>query len=801
MAWQGTIVPNSGYVEKVYFNTSLSNEEVMSIIANANLTYEQDLHAILMGGNDKTIIIYKDNCIFDYLAYFTGDNSKFFWVSPNAGEQIIKDAGFTGWNPNFDGFYEINSEVLSTAGSNLVGSENNKLTKLVSITPEQETTADKLQKLIDGKTFVVDKVNYKANSALTVSSKWEDIGNTIEEKLSSGNTLINNLGFTEVPNENYSYIDNIYFNTSLNADEVVSILEGINLQSAYGKECDVIVANFKKTKAIEIIYQNNFWRIENIIDNYVLFSSETNSDLGITFTGWNPNFDGVIEIKDGILDYIYDDGYKLFCGNQNYLLKSLVSNYQLGTEELTTLDGEYDGTEINFNTRKGWQGTTIPTSSNFVSTIYFNTSLSVEETNEILKSITLDENMYYILSCTYSNRTIGLKKINDVYILYQGDYNGTSEIDIYYSENNDLGDAGWQCEQIAINSEIFPSIDLTTGISIKVGQQNEVLSSVISLTPFKYNENNIIDMKSYIENKKIPLKIKVEDAYLIEAEEIPTTNIKENTLYKVNEVSDINVFIVQNNLNYVPSLYEYIESNFEITPNIIYYLVDSFPSNPNISDISNFTVCHVYILKDIAYMYDGSNWRSLSYIQNFLPNLLDGGYVNSPIDIEYPNRIYVTYKLGSYYIKTNKYKFNEYDGGWIDYYSIFHKTIKKLSSTTLKQISQSAFYNCRLLETVDLPNVIHIGLYAFTSCISLKSVNLPKCRHIDQSAFSGCSLLTDVYLGYDGKATLGNQWVFSDCPNTKVHVRAEYLEQYQNDTYWAYSVSQGYITLVGDYTD
>lgn len=40
--------------------------------------------------------------------------------------------------------------------------------------------ADKLQKLIDGKQYVVDKVNAKSGSELTLNSKWQDIGDTVD---------------------------------------------------------------------------------------------------------------------------------------------------------------------------------------------------------------------------------------------------------------------------------------------------------------------------------------------------------------------------------------------------------------------------------------------------------------------------------------------------------------------------------------------------------------------------------------------------------------------------------------------
>jgi len=40
--------------------------------------------------------------------------------------------------------------------------------------------ADKLQKLIDGKQYVIDKTNTKAGSDLKINSTWQSIGDAIE---------------------------------------------------------------------------------------------------------------------------------------------------------------------------------------------------------------------------------------------------------------------------------------------------------------------------------------------------------------------------------------------------------------------------------------------------------------------------------------------------------------------------------------------------------------------------------------------------------------------------------------------
>ena len=48
------------------------------------------------------------------------------------------------------------------------------------------TIADKLQGLVNGKQYVIDKVNAKSGSNLTITSKWQDIGDSVDELGSSG---------------------------------------------------------------------------------------------------------------------------------------------------------------------------------------------------------------------------------------------------------------------------------------------------------------------------------------------------------------------------------------------------------------------------------------------------------------------------------------------------------------------------------------------------------------------------------------------------------------------------------------
>ena len=81
----------------------------------------------------------------------------------------------------------------------------------------------------------------------------------------------------------------------------------------------------------------------------------------------------------------------------------------------------------------------------------------------------------------------------------------------------------------------------------------------------------------------------------------------------------------------------------------------------------------------------------------------------------------------------------------------------------ITRIGSRAFYRCASLSSVTLnPGVTSIGDSAFFDCIGLKSMTLPDgITDIGQQAFAGCTGLTRVVLGY-GLTSIGAS-VFSNC--------------------------------------
>lgn len=56
----------------------------------------------------------------------------------------------------------------------------------------------------------------------------------------------------------------------------------------------------------------------------------------------------------------------------------------------------------------------------------------------------------------------------------------------------------------------------------------------------------------------------------------------------------------------------------------------------------------------------------------------------------------------------------------------------------------SSAFEYKLVETVDLPNCLYVGINAFYYCANLTTVNLPVCTSLYSNAFRNCANLTTV---------------------------------------------------------
>lgn len=85
----------------------------------------------------------------------------------------------------------------------------------------------------------------------------------------------------------------------------------------------------------------------------------------------------------------------------------------------------------------------------------------------------------------------------------------------------------------------------------------------------------------------------------------------------------------------------------------------------------------------------------------------------------------------------------------LSYMSFTRTSIKSFSASKLQSITstsnnaESAFYNCKELQSVDLPFVVNIGRGSFYGCTSLKEVFMPMAQEISTSAFYGCTSLSN----------------------------------------------------------
>lgn len=480
-----TQVPNSGWIENLYFNTKLSVEEVDNILSQ--LTYDEDGYAYVVGAYEKdsgygNIIIVEANAFTEgqipsgYIIGHMNDitnmaSTDFIYMSNQGLVDLALTMGINtkvGWN--------METLNLNQTFNGAFGTENDKLINVIST---------------------------------TLYPRWT--------KISGGGATVK---ATPIAVPNTGYVERVYLNKSLTFDEVNAIVEKANsfvaneLVPIYcvvsNDTFDKQLSTFKLTDHDGTTFNSiHYPNLGNVIwSERDYYNEEKDGSITQFKKGWMFEED-YVEINSEVVSFIEGD-FAVNVGQHNDQLTELFSANGTFVSEMK-LDGEYDGTTIFLSNKIVSEPTVVP-NSGYVEKVYFNTSLSVEEVVAIINDVAIemggtlgyyvlsDANMLYTLSFSYNNN-LG-KEQWSIYATVN-----SQEPTLIWSE-----DGGWASENNVIEYNIDNVIEtLLSQMGMNQPMQNEKLINLISITPFEVKTvNNFnIDIKSMLEEKKLPLAINV----------------------------------------------------------------------------------------------------------------------------------------------------------------------------------------------------------------------------------------------------------------------------------------------------
>ena len=299
--WQGTQVPNSGYVEKVYFNTNLSVEETVSLLNSLNLVeVDGDTGYILLNdesGTGSTIVAMPMDGVWG-IGDFT--NEVIFFASSDMG------MGFVGWNPDISYPYSINSNVSNILLGASVGAENNLLTSLFSTTPfvQGEGEVITLSGDYDGSSVKVTDLSAKEGT-------WKGI---------------------QVPNT--GYVETIYFNDNLEPKEILNLFSQLTyIETPFIS--DPIYPILFSSDGSQVLFilkgQNSDGDIYyEIYDNNIADSSTAKRLLYLYTKDLTLEIDYPVY---GILQSVINEYNGLAIGTQNDILSSFIATSTFGLDQ------------------------------------------------------------------------------------------------------------------------------------------------------------------------------------------------------------------------------------------------------------------------------------------------------------------------------------------------------------------------------------------------------------------------------------------------------------------------------------
>lgn len=867
--YKGTTVPyiEGTYVENLYFNTSLSVDEVRYIVKNANLPVSEEggiLYSALAGNipsyGSITIIITMGLTGTDDIIIMDFNHSENIYFHSSSDQKNIENLGFgPGWNPNFSGVIEYNGNLYDHSDTN-TGVYNNRITELFSITPFEKLTE---ANTIDIKNYISNNkipLQFKLTEKTYNNSGYYKVKDTIN--ITENNTYdiakyakayvdvstkINDYSVDysqSVPSGGSSGGGYIYFNTSLNVNEMLNIFNtdvswlniGVTYCALYSKyNSDTIIITLSRPSDTRYI-------ISVVINTHedIIFDTEQGGWIKDTVNiHYKLEFGGTLYIQKGLYTNI---------GSRNSKLSKFMATSPMAFSNAYTLSGEYEPYELEIykngvtDLSKCIQTGRFPSIINthvdkpyirtrpqsvytngYIPAIYFNTTLSVEEVESMLKTLTY--NYYNVISYLYVSKDDSSKRVEAR--KSEGYYAISANNDIIFSTFPDEnGHVGWApnfngvvtvndsgrdtYNNVSVGSQNSELLDLMT-VSKTASYGNVILWGTYNGSSFTVSENGEINLYTYMtEYRHIPLIIDID---------VPTpkgiTYIHENGTHDVSQYAEAYVNVSTVN----PS------GTADITttePVNVYYQAYAQVKDDNLIPEN--------IKKDISILGIVGNLdidtevkrAEAEFIQN-KRQMINDSYIN-----EYVYHIDRYALAGCYTITT----INETNFPWcqsIDTGACFN--CSKLSSVNLPKVTyigDYAFSKCEELLTIDFPKVEYVYEGAFAESYFIKNINLPlatsignkafyintlmpsitlpSCTEIGEQAFYENARLADIYLGSSEMVTLTNANTFFRSTNLtqapiNIHVRSELLSAYQADTIWSEAVSLGYILLVGDYTD
>ena len=470
------------------------------------------------------------------------------------------------------------------------------------------------------------KIKDKNGITLKTKGKYvtEDIAVGIDESLLGGEGATIIKGGTVIPNT--GTLQEVYFNTALSVEEVVSVLSTLtydpNMDNmypiAYGVNESANFGSFLVAGCLD-----GFYIIMDIYLGAVIFSTAINEDMGVNFVGWNTSlFDGTSEFGNAFsgnkvtLPYeltLMESAEGVTIGFENEQLKDVVSltdfNYSI------ELSGEYDGSTLVVEDISPIEVNAPIPRSGTLSSINVNSNLSIEETIAIIDNLKMAEadldvfvmGVHWVYSTTtdYNGLTGGTNPTGRLLEIVKNIFTDSTQNRYVIKEYNDstvttLFNYNWDTslangwlitDKKIIFDEPLTLVSLmqnNNGESLDVGTDNKNLTDIFYI---KKEEPFSINIEKLIKDKKIPLNIKFK--YVLpkviksgswQGTAVPNSGtlseVYFNTALSVNEVVSLLEQLTFEKLS--PSedtLYNFILSDITQSGGSIAYMVSKDPNN------------------------------------------------------------------------------------------------------------------------------------------------------------------------------------------------------------------------------